>query len=345
MADDKVIENGTIVIRDNKIQAIGTNEISIPKNAKVYGVSGKTIMPGIVDVHAHVGGFRYGITTQKHWQLYANLAYGVTTSHDPSANTQSIFTLSELIKSGNMVGPRLYSTGAILYGADGDFKAVINNLDDARSAIRRTKAFGALSVKSYNQPRRNQRQQVIQAAREESIFVVPEGGSHFYHNMSMIMDGHTGIEHNIPVTKVYNDVLKLWGTSETGYTPTLIVNYGGINGEFYFYEHDNVWENKKLLKYTPRSILDSRSRYRMKIPPEEYENGHILVSKTCKALTDAGVKVNLGAHGQLQGLGAHWVVMDAFPRWHDQYGSLKSGHNKWCRLYWCKKRHRLFGSW
>ncbi|WP_341216497.1 amidohydrolase family protein [uncultured Wocania sp.] len=308
MEGNKVIKNGTIIIRENKIEALGGSDINIPSEAKIYDVKGKTIMPGIIDVHAHVGGFRAGITTQKHWQLYANLAYGVTTSHDPSANTESIFTLSELIKNGQMVGPRLYSTGAILYGADGDFKAVINNLDDARSAIRRTKAFGALSVKSYNQPRRNQRQQVIQAAREEGVFVVPEGGSNFYHNMSMIMDGHTGIEHNIPVTKVYKDVLELWRTSNTGYTPTLIVNYGGLNGEFYFYEHDNVWENEKLLKYTPRSIIDSRSRHRMKIPQEEYENGHILVSKTCKALTDAGVKVNLGAHGQLQGLGAHWEL-------------------------------------
>jgi imidazolonepropionase-like amidohydrolase/Tol biopolymer transport system component len=308
MEGDEVIENGTIVVRNNTIEAIGDATTKIPNNAKVYDVSGKTIMPGMVDAHAHVGGFRYGLTPQKHWQFYANLAFGVTTTHDPSANTESIFTLSELIKSGNMVGPRLYSTGFILYGADGDFKAVINSIDDARSSIRRTKAFGALSVKSYNQPRRDQRQQVIQAAREEGILVVPEGGSTFYHNMSMIMDGHTGIEHNIPVAPVYKDIKSLWSTSKTGYTPTLIVNYGGMNGEFYFYENDNVWENKRLLKYTPRAIVDARSRHRTKVPQEEYDNGHILVAETCKALTDAGVKVNLGAHGQLQGLGAHWEL-------------------------------------
>ncbi|MBN4057978.1 PD40 domain-containing protein [Olleya sp. AH-315-K02] len=309
MEGNQVIENGTIIIKENRIEALGSaSEINIPSNAKIYDVTGKTIMPGIVDAHAHIGAFRYGLTTQKHWQFYANLAFGVTTAHDPSANTETIFALSELQKNGTLVGPRLYSTGFILYGADGDFKAVINSLDDARSSIRRTKAFGALSVKSYNQPRRDQRQQVLQAAREEGIFVVPEGGSTFYHNITMVMDGHTGIEHNIPVAPVYKDVLELWGNSNVGYTPTLIVNYGGINGEFYWYEHTNVWENEKLLKYTPRSIIDARSRYRMKIPQEDYENGHILVSKTCKALTDAGVKVNLGAHGQLQGLGAHWEL-------------------------------------
>ncbi|MEJ2113456.1 MAG: amidohydrolase family protein [Flavobacteriaceae bacterium] len=317
MENDEVIENGTIVVGENRIESIGkASDINIPKGAKIYDVSGKTIMPGIIDVHAHVGANGNSFTTQKHWQLYANLAYGVTTSHDPSASTQFIFTLAELIKSGNMVGPRLYSTGAILYGADGDFKAVINNLDDARSAIRRTKAFGANSVKSYNQPRRDQRQQVIQAAREEGIFVVPEGGSNFYHNMTMIMDGHTGVEHNIPVAQIYNDVKSLWSASNTGYTPTLIVSYGSINGEFYFYERDNVWDNEKLLKYTPRGIIDSRSRHRLKIPQEEYDNGYILNSKVCKELNDVGVKVNLGAHGQLQGLGAHWEL------WMLQHGGM-----------------------
>lgn len=309
MEGDEVIEDGTIVIENNRIEAIGkTSELKIPSDAKVYDVTGKTIMPGIVDAHAHIGGFRYGLTTQKHWQLYANLAFGVTTSHDPSANTESIFSMAELIKNGDMVGPRIYSTGFILYGADGDFKAVINNLDDARSSIRRTKAFGALSVKSYNQPRRDQRQQVMQAAREMGINVVPEGGSTFYHNMTMIMDGHTGIEHNIPVAPVYKDVVELWKTSKSGYTPTLIVNYGGMNGEYYFYQKDKVWENEKLLKYTPRAIVDARARHRTMVPDEEYKNGHILVSETATALTNAGVKVNLGAHGQLQGLGAHWEL-------------------------------------
>ncbi len=309
MEGDEIIENGTIVINSNIIESIGnTSDITIPSDAKVYDVSGKTIMPGMVDAHAHIGGFRYGLTTQKHWQFYANLAYGVTTSHDPSAHSETIFALSELQKTGELVGPRLYSTGFILYGADGDFKAVINNLEDARSSIRRTKAFGALSVKSYNQPRREQRQQVLQAAREEGIFVVPEGGSTFYHNITMVMDGHTGVEHNIPVAPVYKDVLELWGNSNVGYTPTLIVNYGGMNSEVYWYQKTNVWENEKLLKYTPRGIIDSRSRHRVMVPDEEYENGHILVSKTTKALSDAGVKVNLGAHGQLQGLGAHWEL-------------------------------------
>lgn len=195
-----------------------------------------------------------------------------------------------------------------MYGADNDIKAVLNDIEDARLAVRRTKAYGALSVKSYNQPRRDQRQMVMQAAREEGIFVVPEGGSTFFHNMTMIMDGHTGVEHNIPVAPVYKDVVELWRHSRTGYTPTLIVSYGAVQGEYCWYQHEEVWKDKKLLKYIPRAVVDARSRHRTMIPEEEYENGHILTSQTCKMLSDSGVKVNLGAHGQLQGLGAHWEL-------------------------------------
>ncbi|MFL5762825.1 MAG: amidohydrolase family protein [Bacteroidia bacterium] len=309
MKGDEVIEKGTIIVNENKIEAIGkAEEVQVPAGVKVIDCAGKTIMPGMVDVHSHLNTWRVGPSPQKQWSYYANLAFGVTTTHDPSSTSEMVFSQSEMVKAGYMVGPRIYSTGTILYGAEGDFKAVINSYDDARSAIARTKAFGAFSVKSYNQPRREQRQQVIQAARDLQIQVVPEGGSTFFHNMSEILDGHTGIEHNIPVADLSNDVIKLWSASKTGYTPTLIVTYGAINGEDYWYQKTNVWENKRLLNFYPRGIIDSRSRHRTMIPDSEYENGFIAVSRSCKKLADAGVKVNLGSHGQIQGIGAHWEL-------------------------------------
>jgi imidazolonepropionase-like amidohydrolase/Tol biopolymer transport system component len=307
MNGDEVIQNGTIVVRENRIEAVGTSaEIPIPDDAYVKDVNGKTIMPGMVDAHAHIGNFRHGLSPNQQWEYFANLAYGVTTAHDPSSNTEMIFSQSEMIRAGNMTGPRIFSTGRILYGAENVQKTVINNLDDARSAIRRTKAFGATSVKSYNQPRRDQRQQVLQAARELGVNVVPEGGSTFTHNMSMILDGHTGIEHNVPIYPLYEDVLTLWANSNTGYTPTLSVNYGSVSGEYYWYQHTNIWEKERLLNFTPRGIVDSRSRHRTMIPEEEYEIGHIASAAAARDLHDRGVTVNIGGHGQMQGLAAHW---------------------------------------
>jgi len=305
MKGDEVIDGGTIVVERNRITAVGPSAtVKAPSGAHVIDCSGKTIMPGLIDVHAHM--WHSSITPAQSWIYLANLAFGVTTTHDPSNPTETVFTNSEMVKAGYLVGPRVFSTGTILYGADGDFKAVVNSLDDARSHLRRMKAVGAFSVKSYNQPRRNQRQQVIKAAREMEMMVVPEGGSFFFHNMSMILDGHTGIEHTIPIAPIYKDVTSLWGASKTGSTPTLIVGYGGLWGENYWYQKTNVWEDERLLTFTPRPIVDARSRRRTMAPDDEFN--HIALARNCKDLLDAGASVQLGAHGQLQGLGAHWEL-------------------------------------
>lgn len=307
MKGDEVIENGTIIIEDNKIKSIGkTSDIQIPESAKTVSLTGKTIMPGMVDVHAHLHPSPDGVSPQQDWHYLANLAFGVTTSHDPSSNTEMVFSQSEMLKAGRLVGPRVYSTGGILYGADGDFKVVINSLDDALSHLKRLKAVGAFSVKSYNQPRRDQRQQILEAARQLHMEVVPEGGSTFFHNMNMVADGHTGIEHSIPVAPAYKDVIDFWAQTKVGYTPTLIVSYGAQWGENYWYDRTNVWENQRLMNFTPRAIIDERSRRRTTSEYGDY--GHIAVAKATKTIADAGTKVNLGAHGQIQGIGAHWEL-------------------------------------
>lgn len=303
MNGDQVIEDGTVIVENNKIIAVHDERTTV-SDAHIVDVSGKTIIPGLVDAHAHASHFPSGPTPHQNWVYYANLAYGVTTIHDPSANTEFVFRQKELVRAGKVTGPRVFSTGRILYGADGTIKAVVNSLDDARSHLRRMKAVGAISVKSYNQPRRDQRQQILQAARKVGMMVVPEGGSTFYHNVNQIIDGHTSIEHNLPIAPLYKDVLELWRHAKVGYTPTLVVNYGGPNGEFWWYENDDVWAKERLLNFYPRPGLDARSRRPTKIPVEEYQ--HIDVARQTKKLIDQGNWVQIGAHGQLQGLAAHW---------------------------------------
>ena len=306
-AGSQVIENGTIVVENNRITAVGaSSSVRVPAGARRIDVAGKTIMPGLVDVHGHVGGEGDGILAQTYWPFAANLAYGVTTAHDPSNDSATVFTNAELIRAGQKLGPRLYSTGTILYGAETPFKAVIENYEDALSHLRRQKAMGAFSVKSYNQQRRDARQMIIKAARELQMEVVPEGGSLLYFNETMVLDGHTTVEHSLPVPHLYKDVVTLFAKSRTGYTPTLIVGYGGLSGEYYWYQHTNVWENARLLTFTPREIVDARSRRRTMAPEDDFN--HVLIAKGAKQILDAGGMVELGAHGQLQGLGAHWEL-------------------------------------
>jgi len=307
MQGDKVISKGDLLIEDNHISAIAElNGIKEDKNTQVIDVSGKTIMPGIVDVHWHGSEGSHQLTPQQNWVNMASLAFGVTTIHDPSNDTAEVFSASELQKAGEIVAPRIFSTGTILYGAEASITAEINTLDDALHHLKRLKSQGAFSIKSYNQPRREQRQQVLEAARQTHMMVVPEGGSTLQHNLTMIVDGHTGIEHAIPAAVIYDDIKQLWSQSQTSYTPTLVVAYGGIWGENYWYQHTEVWKHPLLSRYVPKEVLYPRSIRREMAPEEDYN--HFKTAKMVNELQQLGVKVHLGAHGQREGLGAHWEM-------------------------------------
>lgn len=303
--NDGIIENATVVVEGNRIKAVGPSATTkAPAGATVIDCQGKTLTPGWIDVHAHGAQGQDAITPQHNWGRYADLAFGVTTIHDPSNDTESIFAASELQRVGAVVQPRTFSTGTILYGASGSFRAEVNSLDDALFHLQRMKAVGAFSVKSYNQPRREQRQQVLEAARQLGMMVVPEGGALYQHNMTMVVDGHTGVEHTLPVEAVYDDVLQLWPQTKVGYTPTLVVGYGGLGAEQYWWAHSEVFKNTKLMTFTPRSVVDPRTRRRELAPESEYN--HIRIAALAKALNYRGVGVHLGAHGQMAGLASQW---------------------------------------
>ena len=307
MRGDEVIADGTVVVQGDRITAVGPRaEVRVPADARTIDVSGMTVIPGLIDVHAHGPQGGDGIIPQQNWLHYATLAFGVTTVHDPSNHTNTIFAASELGRAGLIAAPRIFSTGTILYGAQAPFRAVIDSLDDARAHLRRMQAVGAFSVKSYNQPRRDQRQQVVAAARELGMLVVPEGGSLFQHNMTMVVDGHTGVEHAIPIARGYRDIEQLWGGTDVGYTPTIVVGYGGLWGENYWYAETDVFGHERLARFVPPFVLEPRARRR--VMASEGDWNHIRIAQLCKQLLTAGVEILVGAHGQREGLAAHWEL-------------------------------------
>ncbi|PHS77018.1 MAG: amidohydrolase [Robiginitomaculum sp.] len=303
-----VIEDGVIVIKDNRIKAIGAAaDIAIPAEAQTLDASGKTIIPGLIDAHAHGAQGTSGLIPNQNWSAIAHLAFGVTTVHDPSSQAEHIFAASEMQRAGMILAPRTFSTGEIIYGAKAPgFFASIDSEDDAKEHISRLKAQGAYSVKNYNQPRREQRQQVVTAAREANLAVVAEGGSLFHMDLSMVADGNTGIEHNLPQSELYDDVIQFYSQTGVGYTPTLIVSYGGISGEDYYYQKDDVWKHPLLSKHVPPHVLQPASVRRQKAPDADYVDA--TSAATAKKLSEAGVPVSIGAHGQREGLGSHWEM-------------------------------------
>jgi len=307
MKGDEVIQNATIVVDGNRIAAIGpAGNVAIPTDARIIDAKGKTIVPGFIDAHWHGSMGEDGLVPQQSWVNLASLAFGITALHDPSNRNDHVFVQAELQRAGLVVGPRIYSTGSILYGAKAGVTAVINSVDDALTHLRRQQGEGAISVKSYNQPRREQRQQVLEAARQTGMMVVPEGGSMFQQNMSMIVDGHTTVEHALPIAEVYDDVRQLWSQTAVGYTPTLNVAYGGLDGEHYWYARTDVWQHPLLSRYVPPSLLRARAVRRINAPDEDFNV--LRVARTATMLQRAGVVTNIGAHGQREGLGAHWEM-------------------------------------
>jgi Tol biopolymer transport system component/imidazolonepropionase-like amidohydrolase len=307
MKGDEVIDRGTIVVTGDRITAIGADgSVAVPAGTKVVDLSGSSVIPGLFDEHAHLHYSTLDIFPQRPWKYLANLAYGVTSTHDPSASTQEVFGQAEMVEAGIVTGPRIFSTGYIIYGADTPGSAPIESLDDARHHLRRLKSLGAFSVKSYMQPRRDVRQWILQAAREEGMMVVPEGGGDLEMDMTFILDGHTTIEHALPITPLRNDVVTLLARSKTAYTPTLLVAYGGIEGDFWYFQHYDVWKDEKLLKHVPRWVIDPLTRRRLMAPEDDFH--HIDVAASAKKVLDAGGTVCLGAHGQMQGIGPHWEM-------------------------------------
>lgn len=307
MDDREIIRDSVVLVSGNRIQDVGRfGEIVIPEGYRILDVSDQWILPGFIDTHAHGSQGNQGIIPQSNWIDLARLAFGVTTIHDPSNHTETIFAASELAKAGLITAPRTFSTGTILYGATGSYKTEIESLEDAQFHLKRMKAVGAFTVKSYNQPRRDQRQQILEAARELEMMVVPEGGSTFMHNLNMVVDGHTGIEHTLPVETIYDDVLDLWRGTGVGYTPTLSVAYGGLWGENFWYQQNDLWRHPRITTFIPPHVINPRARRRLKAPLEDFN--HIRVAGIANKLVQMGELAQAGGHGQLNGLCTHWEM-------------------------------------
>ncbi|MFN0178557.1 MAG: amidohydrolase family protein [Gemmatimonadales bacterium] len=305
----RVLENATIVIRNNRIAAVGRG-VAIPRDAKVLHLPGRTVMPGIVDVHAHQNPdiSPLNVVEQRSAELLAALAHGVTTMYEVYGNNEKDFWVSDQLRRGTMTGPRLFSTGPPMYGSrffrPKQFR-VMNTADDIRQTVQYNKDYGATALKDYLTPNRRVRADLATAARAAGLNLDVEPGGEGPTNFTRAIDGATGIAHGMGFTTVYQDVIKLLGATTMGITPTLIVTLDGPMGESYFYQTERVWENAKLLRFARRDELVTRIRPTMYWPDDQYAPR---LAATMKRLHDAGVSIQLGGHGQQLGLDAHWEM-------------------------------------
>jgi Tol biopolymer transport system component len=302
MKGDEVLKNADIVVENNRIKSVGGRG-AVPSGAKVIDVSGKTIVPGFIDTHAHWFEIRRGILDTQNWAFMANLAFGVTAGLDVQTSTNDMFAYEDLVDAGEIVGLRPFSTGPGVF-SDNNFQSA----EEVKGVLTKYKKYyGTHNIKSYIVGNRKQRQYMVQASKELEMMPTTEGGLDLKLDLTHVIDGFHGNEHTLPITPLYKDVIQLFAQSGIAETPTLIVNYGGPFGENYWFMNTEVHDNAKLNHFTPHRILDEKTKRR----PYWFRKDEYAFPKLAAQVTKilrAGGLIGVGAHGQLQGLGYHWEL-------------------------------------
>lgn len=301
MRGDQIFPHGDIVVRDNRFLSVGpTGSATIPAGAKIIDVSGKTIVPGFIDVHDHWTNIRRGVLDTENWDFLATLAYGVTTGRDPQTFTNDIFAYQDLVDAGEIIGPRAYSTGPGIFYVN-DF----HSEEEAAEVIRRYKDYYRTNtIKSYLVGNRGQREFVAEAANALQIMPTTEGGADLPLDMTHIIDGFAA-EHQFPIA-LQHDLVELVAKSGTYYDPTFIIGYGGPPSENYYFETTNVHDNPKVRRFIPHNVIDARTTRLTWYRKEEYAYPDL--AKSAAQIIDAGGRVCVGGHGEFQGLSFHWEL-------------------------------------
>jgi hypothetical protein len=219
-----------------------------------------------------------------------------------------VLTYADRVRSGDILGPRIFSTGPGVLGSYAS-QAPIRDLDHARELLRRyAEYFDTKTFKMYLTGNREQRQWLIQAARELELMPATEGGLDILLDLTHALDGYPAIEHNLPVIDLQDDWVELFARAKTVNTPTLLVTFGAPMGENYFFQQGNVHSDEKLARWTPYQTLASVTRRRAGGYFIDDEFMFDELSKFHAAVVDAGGYAGIGSHGQLQGLGYHWEL-------------------------------------
>ena len=149
---DIVIEKNRIV----KIQNVGSP--SLPINAarrpalkeggKEINCEGMYAMPGLIDMHGHIGGKEQGTPAEYVFKLW--MAHGITTIRDPSAGNGLSWVLEHKTKSleNTITAPRIFAYTAFGQGS----KTPITNAEEARTWVRENAKNGADGIKFFGAP-------------------------------------------------------------------------------------------------------------------------------------------------------------------------------------------------
>ncbi len=303
MKGDEVIADADILIVDDHIGAIAPRGgFGVPEGTPVRELGGAYIIPGLIDVHDHIADIRRDVLDLHNWGPAASLAYGVTTTFDPSSLSIDMFAYQDLIDSGQMTGSRIVSTGPAIFSFN-DFRSK----DEIKAVLGRYRDhYRTRNLKMYRTGNRRVRQWFIEAAQELGMTPTTEGALSRKQDLTQIIDGYSGNEHSIPPMTLHEDVLKLFAQSGTSYALTLQITHGGAPAQDWFIAREAPHGDAKYARFSPPWFRDQKLWQREWRDPGEYMFAGVAASAA--RFQRMGGLLAVGAHGEVPGLGTHWEM-------------------------------------
>jgi Tol biopolymer transport system component len=303
MHGDEVIPDADVVVTANRIVAVGPRgKVAVPSGAAVRDVSGKWIIPGLIDVHDHFGEVRRGVLEFPDWGLEATLAYGVTSALDPSTLSIDMLAYEDLIDAGEMKGPRLFNTATAIFSYNR-----LKSLGETRDLVSRyVEHYRTRNVKLYRTGNRTQRQWVVMAAHDLGAMPVAEGALDAKLDLTQLIDGISGNEHALGIVPLYDDVVQLIVRLRASYDLTLQISHGGPPAGADFIIRDRPHGDPKIAAFYPHFIRDklyTRARW-----VDRQELSYPAAAEGAAAIQRAGGLVAVGSHGNYPGVGYHWEL-------------------------------------
>ncbi|MEM8987281.1 MAG: amidohydrolase family protein [Pseudomonadota bacterium] len=303
-----VIENGAVLIEDGRIAAVGAAEdIETPEGVDVIDLEGATIMPGMIDMHAHpFSSYLSEINPQQHLPFIASLAYGVTTMRDPAGDSNVSFSTAELVETGQILGSRYFGAGNPIIGFDKLNSERIKTKEDAFTVVAKRKAKGAITLKEYGLPTRYQRQWLTEAARAADVGIINENTGDYHLVMSTAVDGYSGIEHSLTQAPLYKDALQLLAATNIAYDPVLVFPRAGAGGRRYFPNQLDLLSDEKYLGLSDIAVVFFMARQLQSFQVPAHDFVFLKQGAAANDLKQAGGRVVTGSHAD--GIVLHFDV-------------------------------------
>ena len=208
-----------IIVRNGHIESIArVNEIPIPKSAQRISLVGKTVIPGLIDAHAHV----------ERWAVGRYVAWGVTTVRDLHGEADTVLALKNDVNLGSILGPRMFSAGAMIDGIPTTYPNAtgISTPDQARRAVDLHAVAGVDYLKIYTKVTPNLLRPLIDEAEKLRLPVAAHLGK--TDALTAARAGVVSIEHMAGVVQAatgdpsyataHNTFLTGWTAEEKGWT-------------------------------------------------------------------------------------------------------------------------------